>query len=427
MKKQEQRSHIDRTIVTMSRLLPDGSIVDQVRGGQLVFWWEGGRRIAPMIEYRGVKYVPATLDPDLDNALLPDGPQDFGSVEHLIGELREPLERVPGLAVHGSLAVAGTALATWTPEYLPGPVVLNLWGAAGAELELHDLLCALCRRPLHLAEPSLSQVAALPPGMSPTLILREPSDRALSRLVAAVGQPGAYFASGCRVLNMCCPVIVFTSKPVTIPALKIGLRSTGYHLEGTTRLLTGTLRQYFQPRLLQFRLTQHRTIANSRFDIAHVNPEARLVARVLGTVVDGIPALQAKMIEALQQLDREQKSEQFETSVPVLESLLSLCHTERSKVYVGEIAELGNTILENSGEKSTFSPKAVGGILRQKLGLCVRRQGPGYELTLDDSVKREIHRLADAYGILQPLATCSWCQKISACPDTGSGTQPVEN
>jgi len=99
----------------------------------------------------------------------------------------------------------------------------------------------------------------------------------------------------------------------------------------------------------------------------------------------------------------------------VLESLLMLCHTGRKAVYVQEVAEWASTVSENRGEYAALSAKAVGRILLQEVGLTLRRQSAGSELTLGRNIEKHIHSLAHACGLLKPIANianCSWCQEM---------------
>jgi hypothetical protein len=89
-----------------------------------------------------------------------------------------------------------------------------------------------------------------------------------------------------------------------------------------------------------------------------------------------------------------------------------LSHAKRPAAYVGEITEHVNALLENRGENIELSPKAVGEILRQELGLLARRRPQGYELALDLNTQRRVHRLAADHNVLQSVADCPRCQEM---------------
>lgn len=184
-----------------------------------------------------------------------------------------------------------------------------------------------------------------------------------------------------------------------------------------------SLADYFQPRLLHYRLTQHLKVANSQFDVAGLRPEMRLVARVLGAAVEDVPTLHASMIDALGSFDEQRGPEQSETpAAAVLEALVVLSHKKTPVAYVGAVADLANTILEAREERIKLSPRAVGEILRQELGLFARRRPLGYELALDLNTQRRVHHLASSRGLLQPVADCPRCGEIPiSCPEKPVG------
>jgi len=80
---------------------------------------------------------------------------------------------------------------------------------------------------------------------------------------------------------------------------------------------------------------------------------------------------------------------------------------------VGKVTELANTLLENREEPIRLSPRLVGEMLRQQLGLVARRRALGYELALDLDTQRRVHQLAGVHGVLQRVADCLRCEEIS--------------
>jgi len=148
-------------------------------------------------------------------------------------------------------------------------------------------------------------------------------------------------------------------------------------------------------------------VAGSQFDVPEFCPEARLLARVLGAAVEGSPSLQASIVTALGSLDEQRKAEQSQTPVAVvLESLLALCHSNTAVAYVGKVTELANTLLENREEPIQLSPRLVGEMLRQQLGLVAHRRALGYELAMDLDTQRRVHHLAVVHAVLQRVVDC---------------------
>jgi hypothetical protein len=133
-----------------------------------------------------------------------------------------------------------------------------------------------------------------------------------------------------------------------------------------------------------------------------------MLARTLGAAVEGAPDTQAGIIELVAKIDEQQKVENSQTlAAAVLEALMVACSEGRSAIYVREVAELVNGILLGRGEEFSLSAKAIGGILRNDLGLYSTRRGAGWELILSRQTRERIHRLAPAFSILSELEPSS--------------------
>jgi len=400
-------------ITTTGKLFPDGSAIDQLRGRQLVLWQQGHAHIGSTVDCGGRTYAPAIFDSNLEQVLhLPAGAEDPGCAADLIADLREALRTHVGLDQDSALLFAISSLATWVAECLPGPLLMNPWGPPGTETALLDLLGCLCRRALRLAEPALHELARLPAGLAPTVILTRPSERAFRRLFAAAGDPDTYLLSGGDVVHVHCPIIVCTQKPVPPPALSVPLLPAA--MPRITKSEAQALADRFQPRLEHHRLVNHLHVANSQFDAPGFCPEARLLARVLGAALEGAPDLQADLIQALGSVDQQHKTGKSQTPAALaLETLLALSHAKCLVAHVGKITDAVNGHLETRGENIQLSPRAVGEILRQDLGLSARRRPQGYELALDLNTQRRVHRLAADHNVLQPVAGCPRCEEVS--------------
>jgi hypothetical protein len=174
--------------------------------------------------------------------------------------------------------------------------------------------------------------------------------------------------------------------------------------------------------LLKYRLSSHRQVAGSRFDAPTFGHEARGIARILGSCLEGDEWWQEQIIAALGDHDEAAKivlSQGNESAV--LEALLVTIHERRTIARVGEITELANGILFARQEKDRLTSKAVGLMLRKALGLGTKRRASGYELKLDSNTCTAIHRSADSHGALslvKPSADCTFCHDLT--PSTPS-------
>ena len=143
-------------IETSGKLFPDGSAIDRLRENRLVLWQHKEHTIGLLVTYKGSTYAAARLDTALEELLrLPDRTEDCGTVGDLITGLSGRIASHVPLDESAKVLLASFILCTWVVDCLPSAPVLNLWGPAGTENPLLDLLSCVCRRPLRLTEPSV--------------------------------------------------------------------------------------------------------------------------------------------------------------------------------------------------------------------------------------------------------------------------------
>ena len=85
---------------------------------------------------------------------------------------------------------------------------------------------------------------------------------------------------------------------------------------------------------------------------------------------------------------------------------------------------MANAMLENRDENVQLSPRAVGEILRQELGLFARRRPLGYELVLDLATQRRVHSFALDHDVLQAAADCPCCAEMGISNPTQNQSMP---
>ncbi len=371
-------------------------------------------------------YAPVALAPWLEDELqLPRTNQDFGDLGRLNRELQQELARTE-LDDDATLKLAAVALATWVPECLPGRTVVNPCGAAETVAALMAVLRLLCRRTLFVSEPSLAELANLPADLAPTIMVAEPSNGGLRRLLSATSMPHLHLLSRGKVVRISRPVvIVCTRKPLPLPALTIPILPATKPLRRMDHCEAEAIAERFQPRMLHYRLTRHLAVANSQFDVVGFSADTRELARVLGAPLEGAATVQAGIVEALAKADNASKAEQMQTpSAALIQALLNVSHAVEPTAYTGHITDLTNSVLANHGEKVELSPRAVGHMLRE-FGVFARRRQPGYEVLLDESTKRRIHRLAFDNGMVL-AEDCPMCQEALAAGIGIGDTNPPE-
>jgi hypothetical protein len=408
-------------IPTLGRFFPDGSAIEMLSGDCLVLHKKGGEESIRMeISFDGEKYEAWSFSEDRQIKQLtrfPAGTKDFGTIAELIDALSKNIATYVPVDADTKLLLASFVLSTWVVDCLPTAPVLNLWGPPGTENPLIGLLSCLCRRPVRLTEPTVRELTALPEGLCPTIILKRPSHRVLTQLLAAATERDFSILRAGRRISLQCAIVAYTEEPfagavLSLPMLEPTTR--GYEALGKTE--AEQLIDDLQSRLLRYRLSQHVTVTDSRFDDTSLAPQTQAVARLLGASAEGDTAVQNKIVDALRGIDEGIRMEQSQSpAAAVLEALLVLCHERKGAAFVVEVTELANAILMARHDGAELSPKAVGGILRSKLGLSPRRRGPGYEVELTGAIQQRVHRLGNRWGVLsmqQPVDHCNWCKDI---------------
>lgn len=405
---------VSAEVLTLGEVFPDGCIIERLRDHQLLLWQNGEERIASSLTWNGQVYTAARLDPKLEELLkLPTATANSAAIQDLVTELSSAIANYVAVEGDGALLMASFALSTWVVDCLPGSVCLNPWGPPGPDATLIELLACICRRPLRLVEPSLRELAGLPEGLCPTLILKQPSEQVLSRLLAAAHDSSSHLLQSGRPVSLRCATVACTQYPISAPVLSIPLIPTETRYRRINRERAQQLAEEFRPRLLRYRLEQHRQVANSEFDEVKFAPESRVLARILGATLEGAPEVQARIIGALLNLDHQIRAERAQTPTAVIvEAVLALAHEGKQAAFVQEITEISNAILFARNDRRELTPKEVGGTLRKELGVIMKRRSPGYELWLTPELQGRVHRLADAHSVLtllEPKPDCVWC------------------
>lgn len=414
---------VPNAILTTVENFPSGEAIELLADGQLLLFTPGGKPvIGSSVTWANQQFAPVPLDPSLAQVLrFPDHIEDSGTTEELVRDLTKRLG--------GSISLAAFVLATWLADVLPAIPLLNLYGPPGTENALVSLLSSLCRRALPIALPALGELFSLPRNLDPTLILRVKRERDLAPLLAATAQGGAGSLKNGRLLRLRSPLIVCSPAPLSVPALSLALLPTAPG-RPLSRETADRFAEHYQPRLLDFRLHRRQQVANSEFTVPDFAPEMKMVAMTLGSVFEGEPELQARLVAALRTDDEAWKALHAQSDAAiVMEVLLVACHEDRRKIHVGEVTDMANVLLMGRGAKKELSAEGVGRMLKG-LGLVAKRDGPGSALLLDRYHRMRIHRLAQAHytlSSLQPRRGCSQCYPSSPPPPTSTVRQEPEN
>jgi len=391
-------------------------VIDPIHDGQLtrLFWKEEVATIAPRIKIdrktesefgearQTFTYEPEDLKPTFLRAMrFPSRSVSFGSTQQLLDGICGVIKKFTNLGNdHASLA-ARTVLASWFVEATDCPVSLVLYGPACPQCErLFRILSCLYRRALFVGEINLASLCALPLAFSPSLFFEgcDHSPR-IQKVIRATSTRG-YIPSKGKLVTTRCATVIYSEEPLNgvipdISAVEIPVMHTRVPLPPLNGDALQIIPDEFQPKLPMYRLVKCTHVLNSTFDAAPLTSKVNDLARSLATcVVDG-PVQQANIVRLLRKKDDEVNGDwSWDLSVTVMEALLSLCNKHKQSVYVSEVANEANLILERRGEMFVMTARSVGYKLRV-MGLAAGRMGSaGRGILLTREIQKRIHQMA---------------------------------
>jgi hypothetical protein len=391
-------------------------VADHVHGGQLslLLWKEEKAHIDRCVRIdertewgsktnlQTITFEPEDLDPTILRAMrFPSRAESFGSTQQLMDEICGVIQRFTDLGNDDALLAAHSVLASWFTDATDCPVSLVICGPDCPQGQrLFRILSCLYRRALLVGEINVASLCALPMDFSPSLFIeRYDHSPQIQRVIRATRMRG-YIPSKGKLVTTRCTTVICSEEPLygVIPdscAIEIPVM----HTRDPLRPLNGDAQQIvadeFQPKLLMYRLMNYMHVLNSTFDAAPLTSTVNDLARTLGACVVDDPAQQANMVRLLGKKEKEVHEDcSCDLRVTVLEAMLSLCHQNRESVYVSEVANEANSILERRGELFVMTARSVGCKLRG-MGLATGRMGAaGRGMLLTRKIQERIHRLA---------------------------------
>jgi len=139
-----------RPVISTTYLELDNEIVEQISGGRFLKWTPGEKlwAIIGHVETEDAIYIPANSEEEAEGAiLLPDEPEEYGTVEGLVEEIQDFIKRYVDVSDTFRTISAWYILLTWVYERvntLPYLRVLGDWGTGKSRFL--DTVGGLCYR-----------------------------------------------------------------------------------------------------------------------------------------------------------------------------------------------------------------------------------------------------------------------------------------
>jgi len=431
--------------------LENGTLVEMIQNPHdatksvLAICENGQVRYVEKLECSSQVLVPVPKDAEIiRHVRLADAAESFDSVKSLLADISVVLAVTLELPIKHVFLLASFVVSTWFVEKLPIAPYLAFVGPPGSgKTAALRVLNLLCRRSLLTADISSAAFYEVCDRMTTTVLIDEAATvtnrRELFHLLRA-GTTQGFIAvrKGKSFKSYGARVVSWTELPDD-PALNS--RCILIPMKSCTRtdLLLPTdprivhLAKKLQRQLLQFRLTNYKTLALPRIvEEEELQPRTRDLFRALA-----LPLGEEKEIcEGLLAFLKQQESLRDVLSVyqsSVLESLYDVIHAypERNALKVSELTECVNANLRERGEVGTLKEKRVGNILTSLHLMNRQRLNSGYVLWVNRETREQIHSQARIYRVnagptSEMSARCELCHITSVGTADGATPKPSE-
>jgi hypothetical protein len=391
-------------------------------GASELLWWRRGKAVITLeLEYQGETYRAMPLPPvDL---LLPRRTQGSGEIRPIFEQMCKILQKLCALPEAQAGIVGFWVISTWFADCLFAPPVLSVYGANMTRaMHLFRVLRCLCRRGLLIAGLTPGKLQGLPWAFQPTLLLTQPSRNAQNLLLASSFQDVHVPTPAGDFQNFSCPKAIFTGSAPLPPlwatqtiALPLSPLDDGV-VRPSERMLA-KVADYFQPRMLTYRLKRWAEVRNSRFVATGLRSPLREVASTLGSCIQGDDDLAARFVTDVPEPDADQGADLLD--VALLEVLWPRLHRRAANQAPVEIrikAELAKdiaTFVLAAGDDQKFTAEMVG-IRIALLGFDTKRDQRGSKVQLTPQTSRRIHQLASKLDPLKSVSGCPDCEQMLA-------------
>ena len=412
------------SIYTAGELFSNGATIDLVRSesgaGIELHYFDGEKTfVGDAVEAGGKIFLPSKSDRRAELVRLPSHSSPFGTIADLFAEARELFVRF-GFSPEVAFAAVIFCCATWFADILPTAPCLIIFGPTLEAALLLDLISCLARRSLPIGEFSRGAISVLPLELQPTLVITAESlSKASIALFRTSNRRRAYLQVKSDLADVFCAKAIHCANVGRIDpdALQIELLPFISRLETLDHETREKIAVRFQPRFLDYRSRNILRVRHSDFDVPDLGSSTRLLARALGSTIEGARDLQAELASLFQGHEEQQyESHLTDLRYVVVEALLDHAHRDHgARVSVGTITGTVNAIFLGRGDATKRKAREIGAELKS-LGVRKKRRRDGYAFELDDAFSGHVHKVAHSMGVFaarEPNPDCAHCQEIS--------------
>ena len=423
--KTEEQSEI-KTVRTFGKILKDGTVLELVAPApgvqpQLLWWKSQKSGVVSKFDDGDKVYVPQELHPSYLRALL--FPREDSRLWHGPRSVRRAGHLFQNYLIPEAQRTTFWVTTTWLSALFSSPIMLWVSGAEMARaMTLFWLLHAVCRRALIVTGLTPARLQSLPMDLCPTLLLNQHAMPAgLRSLLRDATFNGVVIpCNGGTVLRAACPKAIFVgSKTSAVPRgdenIHVKLPPAGGEGPSPDERDLTKIAEYFQPRLLQFRLDTMHKVRETRFAVTGPEFWTRELSDMLGLRLPVDPNLAGRAVMLLGG-QQEAASKSCTVESAILEVLWAQVHqpysgtTENAptEIQVKNLTDLVKGQLRRCGEILQYDAEEIGAKLRN-LGFDRKRRSAGKFVVFDQETRRRIHELARTFKIGTPVPRCPDC------------------
>ena len=394
------------------------SVVDPDRSYQLrLHTWDGGHfATRPTASYCGCTYQPAPIARGLTQLVrFPLTSKPFGSAAKLTASMLAFLSRYANLAPDVAALLVAFALATWFVDCAPIAPILQVLGPGNEAGLALRCLGYLCRRPVLLSRVDVPALATLPNHFDATLLISQSNlpRQVMGVLAASMDRHFSVARGNTQLHTYGARAFSGDSEFLNGIGVRVHLSPTLDPLPTLTDADDRETANDLQAKLLRYRMVNYRRVAAAQVDTRDFVPTMRDEVRAWLAPIRECPDLQKTVSDCLLQRSREVEGARLgDDQCVVAEAALYFCHIANTQhFFVGDLAKKVNDVLEGRYEHRVLTDKMVGSLL-SNLGVNGRRVTKGYKISLTDSIREQIHRIARAYqvaSVQDGIARCRHC------------------
>jgi hypothetical protein len=399
----------DNGITTGGEVFADGLMIELIGGAHLgnpplMLWDSSTELMAPALEYNGQRYEPAEIERSvLQQLMLPTRCSPHGTTREFLAETCTVITNLVGLDEKSASLAARIVLCSAIIDAVSVAPVLVIAGPDTTRANrLVSVLRCLCRHSLPLTSVTPASFCSLANGARYTFLISQANIRGkLRSLLDDASRSDRKIPFRGRLLDLFGVQViqsesVFADDPWPLRSIRIAMVPTGTALPAFDQDAQRLIATEFQAKLLSFRRANLGAAQRISFDTSKFSLGLRDLARSLAAATPDDIELQAEVFELLREEDAESRSARWiDLSAIAVEAVLVACRESPGKaVYVSELSNIAQALLNGRGEDSTIHAGAFGKRLKLLRFVVEPRDAQGKKLRLTEAVRDRALQLA---------------------------------